>query len=162
MKPRLVNSWSVIATGLLAFSIIFGPSRASAEDLDAITCLSPAVIAENTADITEALEVACLALKADASPSAIEDQAIPIEGTQFVPVADPANDIRLWFADGSFLSAIEGRAIPTEVAQSVTIATLGRDVAEQEADITGSGPSVAMASAPAVAPRSVVILDPEE
>jgi hypothetical protein len=163
MKSRRVNAWSVIATVLLGFSIVFGASRASAEDLDAISCLSPTVIAENPADVSEALEVACLALKADASASAIEGQAIPVEDTQSVLVPDPANDIRLWFADGSFLSAIEGRAIPTEVAQSMTIATLGHDVAEQEADITDSAPSVAMASAPAVASRrSVVILDPEE
>src|SRR4029077_2014097 len=76
MKSHRVNAWSVIATVLLGFSIVFGASRAPAEDLDAISCLSPTVIAENTADVSEALEVACLALKADASPSTIEDQAI--------------------------------------------------------------------------------------
>jgi hypothetical protein len=162
MKTGLVNSSGALFTALLALSIVFGASRATAEDLDAISCPSPIFVAENSAEVTEALEVACLALKADASSSTIEGQAIPNEGIQFVPVADPANDIRLWFADASFLSAIEGQAIPIDVSQSVTIAALGDDVAER-ADITGSAPSVVMATAPAVASRrSVVILDPEQ
>ena len=125
--------------------------------------MSPIVIAENSADVSEALEVACLASRAKASVSGIEDQAISTEATQSVPVADPVNDIRVGFVDTSSLSAIEGQAIPIEVTQSVTIAILGHDVAERETDITGSAPSIVMATAPAIAPpRSVVILDPEE
>jgi hypothetical protein len=152
MKSGLVNSCSALATALLAMSIVFGASRAPAEDLDATSCLPPIVIAENSADVAEALEVSCLSARADAqtfdtvevaSPSD-EGQGISVEVTRSETVAAPGNDIRLWFADASFLSAIEGQAILIEVAQSVTVAASGNDVADGATDIAGSAPSIAI------------------
>ena len=79
MKSRLVISCGILLTALLAFSILFGASRASAEDLDALGCLSPAFVAENSAEVTEALELTCLSSRAATaevaqfvSPSAME------------------------------------------------------------------------------------------
>jgi hypothetical protein len=134
MKSRLVNSCTVLATVLLALSIVFGASRAPAEDLDAIGCLSPTVVAENSAEVTEALELACLSSRAATSDIA-----------QFVsPSAIKGNDIHLWLDDALSPLAMEGSAISVEVTQSVTVVALGHDVTDGEADITGSAPSIAI------------------
>jgi hypothetical protein len=134
MKSRRVNSWSVVAAALVGFSIVLGASRAPAEDLDAMACPSPIFIAENSADVSEALEVACLALRAATSDTA-----------QFVsPSAIEGNDIHLWLDDALSPLAMEGSAILVEVTQSVTVAALGHDVADGGADITGSAPSIAI------------------
>jgi hypothetical protein len=133
MKSRLVSSCA-LATALLAFSILFGASRASAEDLDAIGCLSPMVVAENSAEVTEALELTCLSSRAATSDIAQFVSPSPIEG----------NDIHLWLDDALSPLAMEGSAISVEVTQSVTVAALGQDVADEGADITGSAPSIAI------------------
>jgi hypothetical protein len=134
MKSGLVNSCTALATALLALSIVFGASRASAEDLDAIGCLPPIVVAENSAEVTEALELTCLASRAATSDIA-----------QFVsPSAIEGNDIHLWLDDGLSPLAMEGSAISVEVTQSVTVAALGQDVADGGADITGSAPAIAI------------------
>jgi hypothetical protein len=140
---------------LLAISIVFGASRAPAADLDGIGCLTPAVVAENSAEVTEALELTCLASRAATKTSDI---------AQFVsPPAIEGNDIHLWLDDALSPLAMEGSAISVEVVQSVTVAALGQDIADGATDNTGAAPSIVMATAPAVAPqRSVVILDPEE
>src|SRR6202011_3490108 len=92
MKSRLVNSCSALATALLAFSIMFGASRVSAEDLDAIGCLPPTTfVAENSAEVTEALELTCLSSRAATQTSDI---------AQFVsPSAIEGNDVHLWLDD---------------------------------------------------------------
>jgi hypothetical protein len=134
MKSGLVKSCSALATALLAFSIVFGASRALAEDLDATSRLPPTVVAENSAEITEVLEVTCLASRTDAQT-----------------------------LEGSCPLAVERQAILIEVAQSVTVAVLGQDVAERETDIAGFASSIVAAAAPAITPQSsAVILDPEE
>jgi hypothetical protein len=133
MKSRLVSSCSALATVFLAFSILFGASRASAEDFDAIGCLPPIVVAENSAEVTEALELTCL------SSRATSDIA------QFVsPSAIEGNDIHLWLDDALTPLAMEGSAISVEVIQSVTVAAMSQDVADGAADITGSAPSIAI------------------
>jgi hypothetical protein len=110
MKSRLVSSCSALATALLALSIVFGASRAPAEDLDAIGCLPPIVVAENSAEVTEALELTCLSSRAATSDIA-----------QFVsPSAIEGNDIHLWLDDALSPLAMEGSAISVEVTQSVT------------------------------------------
>jgi hypothetical protein len=135
MKSRLINSCTALATALLALSIVFGASRASAEDLDAIGCLPPTVVAENSAEVTEALELTCLSSRAATSSDI----------AQFVsPSAIKGNDIHLWLDDALSPLAMEGSAILVEVTQSVTVAALGHDVADGEADITGSAPSIAI------------------
>jgi hypothetical protein len=134
MKSRLVNSCTALATALLALSIVFGASRAPAEDLDAIGCLPPTVVAENSAEVTEAFEVTCLSSKAAASDIA-----------EFVaPSAIEGNDIHLWLDDALSPLAMEGSAISIEITQSVTVAALGQDVADGTTDIAGSAPSVAI------------------
>jgi hypothetical protein len=133
MKSRLVSSCSALATAFLAFSIMFGASRASAEDFDATGCLSPIVVAENSAEVTEALELTCLASRAVSDIAQFVSPA-PIEG----------NDIHLWLDDALSPLAMEGSAIWVEVTQSVTVAALGQDVADGAADITGSAPSIAI------------------
>ena len=129
MNSRLVIPCGILLTALLAFSILFGASRASAEDLDALGCLSPAFVAENSAEVTEALELTCLASRAAqfVSPSAIE-----------------GNDIHLWLDDALSPLAMEGSAISVEVTQSVTVATFGQDAADGATDITGSAPPIAI------------------
>ena len=105
MKSSSVNASGALATALLSLSIVFVASPAPAEGLDAISCLPPTVIAENSAEVAEAFEVTCISSRADAqtfevaSPSAIEGQAIPIEITQSVTIAAPGDDIRLWGDD---------------------------------------------------------------
>jgi hypothetical protein len=134
MKSRRVNSWSVIATVLLGFSIVFGASRAPAEDLNATSCPSPVFVAENSAEVTEALELSCLSSRAATSDIA-----------QFVsPSAIEGNDIRLWLDDALSPLAMEGSAISVEVTQSVTVAAVGQDAAAGATDITGSTPSIAI------------------
>jgi hypothetical protein len=134
MKSRLINCCTVLATALLALSIVFGASRASAEDLDAIGCLPPTVVAENSAEVTEALELTCLSSRAAASDIA-----------QFVaPSAIQGNDIHLWLDDALTPLAMEGSAISVEIIQSVTVAALGQDDADGATDITGSAPSIAI------------------
>jgi hypothetical protein len=153
MKSSLVNSCTALATALLALSIVFGASRAPAEDLDAIGCLPPTVVAENSAEVTEALEVTCLSSRAAAqifdtaevaSPSAIDGQAISVEVNQSVTVAALGNDMRMWVDDTFSPSAIEGPAILIEITQSVTVAAVGHDAADGPTDITGSAPSIAI------------------
>ena len=135
MKSRRVNSWSVIATVLLGFSIVFGASRAPAEDLNATSCPSPIFVAENSAEVTEALELSCLSSRAATSPDI----------AQFVsPSTAGGNDIHLWLDDALSPLAMEGSAISVEVTQSVTVAAWGHDVADGGADITGSAPSIAI------------------
>jgi hypothetical protein len=153
MKTGLVNSSGALFTALLALSIVFGASRAVAEDLDATGCLPPTVVAENSAEVAEAFEVACLSSRAAAqtfdmaevaSPSAVEGQAISIEVNQSVTVAALGNDMLLW-VDGAFTPlAIEGPAILIELTQSVTVAASGHDIADGATDITGSTPSIAI------------------
>jgi hypothetical protein len=134
MKSSLVNSCTTLATALLALSIVFGASRAPAEDLDAIGCLPPMVVAENSAEVTEAFELTCLSSRAASSDIA-----------QFVsPSAIEGNDMHLWLDDALSPLAMEGSAISVEVTQSVTVAALGQDVADGGADITGSAPSIAI------------------
>jgi hypothetical protein len=134
MKSSLVNSCTTLATALLALSIVFGASRAPAEDLDAIACLPPMVVAENSAEVTEAFELACLSSRAASSDIA-----------QFVsPSAIEGNDIHLWLDDALSPLAMEGSAVSVEVTQSVTVAALGQDVADGTTDITGSAPSIAI------------------
>jgi hypothetical protein len=137
MKSRLVNSCSALATALLAFSIMFGASRVSAEDLDAIGCLPPTTfVAENSAEVTEALELTCLSSRAATQTSDI---------AQFVsPSAIEGNDVHLWLDDALSPLAMEGSAISVEVTQSVTVAASGQDVADGATDITGSVPSIAI------------------
>jgi hypothetical protein len=92
------------------------------------------VVAENSAEVTEALELTCLSSRAATSDIA-----------QFVsPSAIEGNDIYLWLDDALSPLAMEGSAISVEVTQSVTVAALGHDVADEGADITGSAPSVAI------------------
>jgi|SRR6516162_2681050 len=134
MKSHLVSSWSALATALLAFSIVFGASRAPAEDLDPIGCQPPVVVAENSAEVAEALELTCLSSRAATSNIA-----------EFVsPSAIEANDIHLWLDDDLSPLAMEGSAISVEVTQSVTVAALGQDVAEGAADNAASAPPVAI------------------
>ena len=134
MKSHLVSSWSALATALLVFSIVFGASRAPAEDLNAIGCLAPVVVAQNSAEVTEALELTCLSSRAATSNIA-----------EFVsPSAIEANDIHLWLDDDLSPLAMEGSAISVEVTQSVTVAALGQDVAEGAADNAASAPPVAI------------------
>jgi hypothetical protein len=136
MKSRLVNSCSALATALLAFSIMFGASRVSAEDIDAIGCLSPTFVAENSAEVSEALELTCLSSRAAAQTSDI---------VQFVsPSAIEGNDVHLWLDDALSPLAMEGSAIAVEVTQSETVAASGQDVADGATDITGSVPSIAI------------------
>jgi len=136
MKSRLVNSCSALATALLAFSIMFGASRVSAEDIDAIGCLSPTFVAENSAEVSEALELTCLSSRAAAQTSDI---------VQFVsPSAIEVNDVHLWLDDALSPLAMEGSAIAVEVTQSETVAASGQDVADGATDITGSVPSIAI------------------
>ena len=136
MKSRLVNSCSALATALLAFSIMFGASRVSAEDIDAIGCLSPTFVAENSAEVSEALELTCLSSRAATQTSDI---------AQFVsPSAIEGNDVHLWLDDALSPLAMEGSAISVEVTQSVTVAASGQDVADGATDITGSVPSIAI------------------
>jgi hypothetical protein len=131
MKTGLVNSSGALLTALLALSIVFGASRAPAEDFDALGCLPPTVVAENSVEVTEALELTCLSSRAATSDIA-----------QFVsPSAIEGNDIHLWLDDALSPLAMEGSAISVEVTQSVTVAALGHDVAP---DITGSAPSIAI------------------
>ena len=152
MKSRLVSSCSALATALLAFSIMFGASRVSAEDLDAIGCLSPTFVAENSAEVSEALELTCLSSKAGAqsdiadvaSLSAMAGQATAVEGDQSAAAAPLENDIHLWLDDALSPLAMEGSAISVEVTQSATIVALGHDVADAATDITGSAPSIAI------------------
>jgi hypothetical protein len=121
---------------LLAFSILFGASRAPAEAFDATGCLPPTMVAENSAEVTEAFELACLWSRAATQTPDI---------AQFVsPPATEGNDIRLWLDDALSPLAMEGSAISVEVTQSVTVATLGQDVAYGATDITGSVPSIAI------------------
>jgi hypothetical protein len=134
MKSRLVSSCSALAIALLAFSILFGASRAPAEGLDATLCLPPIMVAESSAEVTEAFELACLASRAATSDVA-----------QFVsPSAIEGNDVRLWLDDALSPLAMEGSAITVEVTQSVTVAALGQDMADGATDITGSAPSIAI------------------
>ena len=134
MKSRLVISCGILLTALLAFSILFGASRASAEDLDALGCLSPAFVAENSAEVTEALELTCLS-----------SRAATAEVAQFVSSsAMEDNHIHLWLDDALWPLAMEGSAISVEVTQSVTVAALGQDVADGATDITDSAPSIAI------------------
>ena len=134
MKSHLVSSWSALATALLAFSIVFGASRAPAEDLDPIGCQPPVVVAENSAEVAEALELTCLSSRAATSDIA-----------EFVsPSAIGGNDVRLWLDDDLSPLAMEGSAISVEVTQSVTVAALGQDVAEGAADNAASAPPVAI------------------
>jgi hypothetical protein len=136
MKSRLVSSCSALATALLAFSIMFGASRVSAEDIDAIGCLSPTFVAENSAEVSEALELTCLSSRAAAQTSDI---------VQFVPPsAIEGNDVHLWLDDALSPLAMEGSAIAVEVTQSETVAASGQDVADGATDITGSVPSIAI------------------
>jgi hypothetical protein len=136
MKSRLVSSCSALATALLAFSIMFGASRVSAEELDAIGCLSPTFVAENSAEVSEALELTCLSSRAAAQISDI---------AQFVsPPAIEGNDVHLWLDDALSPLAMEGSAIAVEVTQSATVAASGQDVADGATDITGSVPSIAI------------------
>ena len=136
MKSRLVSSCSALATALLAFSIMFGASRVSAEDIDAIGCLSPTFVAENSAEVSEALELTCLSSRAATQTSDI---------AQFVsPSAIEGNDVHLWLDDALSPLAMEGSAISVEVTQSVTVAASGQDVADGATDITGSVPSIAI------------------
>ena len=146
-------SFGALTTALLAFSIVLGASQARAEGHDAMSCLPPTVVAENSAEVAEAFELACLSSRTSAqtfgmaqvvSPSAIKRQAISIEVSQSVTVAAPGNDIRLWVDEAFLPSAIEGPAILMEVTQSVTVATSGRDVAERATDIANSPPSIAI------------------
>jgi hypothetical protein len=134
MKSRLVRSCSALAAALLAFSILFGASRAPAEDLDAIGCLPPIVVAENSAEVAEALELTCLSSRAASSDIALFVSPSTIEG----------NDIHLWLDDGLSPLAMEGSAISVKVIQSVTVAALGQDVADRATDIANSAPSIAI------------------
>jgi hypothetical protein len=130
MKSRLVSSCSTLATALLAF-IMFGASRVSAEDLDAIGCLPPTFVAENSAEVSEALELTCLSSRADAQTdiadvaflSAMAGQATAVEGDQSAAAAPLENDIHLWLDDALSPLAMEGSAISVEVTQSATIAS---------------------------------------
>ena len=135
MKSRLVVSCGILVIALLAFSLMFGASRAQAEDLDAISsCLPPIMVAENSAEVTEAFELTCLS-----------SRAATLEVAQFVsPSAAEGNDIHLWLDDALSPLAMEGSAISVEVTQSVTVAALGQDVAHGTTDITGSAPSIAI------------------
>jgi hypothetical protein len=91
-------------------------------------------VAENSAEVTEALELTCLS-----------SRAVTGEVAQFVsPSAIEGNDIHLWLDDGLSPLAMEGSAISVEVTQSVTVAALGQDVADGATDITGSAPSIAI------------------
>ena len=136
MKSRLVSSCSALAIALLAFSILFGASRAPAEGFDATGCLPPTFVAENSAEVTEAFELTCLASRAAAQTS---DMA------QFVsPSAIEGNDIRLWLDDALSPLAMEGSAISVEVTQSVTVAALGQDATDGAADNTPTTPSIAI------------------
>jgi hypothetical protein len=116
---------------------MFGASRVSAEDLDAIGCLPPTTfVAENSAEVTEALELTCLSSRAAAQTSDI---------VQFVsPSAIEGNDVHLWLDDALSPLAMEGSAIAVEVTQSETVAASGQDVADGATDITGSVPSIAI------------------
>ena len=127
-------SFGALATALLAFSILFGASRAPAEYLDAIGCPPPIVVAENSAEVAEALELTCLSSRAATSDIA-----------QFVsPSAIEGNDIHLWLDDDLSPLAMEGSAISVEVIQSVTVAALGQDVADRATDIANSAPFIAI------------------
>jgi hypothetical protein len=153
MKTGLVNSSGALFTALVALSLVFGASRAVAEDLDATGCLPPTVVAENSAEVAEAFELACLSSRTGAqaldtvevaSPSAIEGQAISTEVDRSVVAAAFGNDIRLW-ADAAFSPAvIEGPAILIELPQSVTVASSGNDIADEATYITRSAPSIAI------------------
>ena len=140
--------FGALATALLAFSIVLGPSQTRADDRDARSCLPPTVVAENSADVPEAFELACLSSTSAqnaaevASPSAIKRQAIFIEVSQSVTVAAPGNDILLWVDEAFLPLAIEGPAILIEVTQSETVVAPGRDVAETATDI--AAPSIAI------------------
>jgi hypothetical protein len=134
MKSRLVSSCGALATALLAFSILFGASRALAEDLDTISCLPPIMVAENSAEVTEAFELTCLLSRATTTEIAQFVSPSPIRG----------NDIHLWLDDALSPLAMEGSAISVEVTQSVTVATFGQDAADGATDITGSAPTIAI------------------
>jgi len=134
MKSRLAVSCGILVTALLAFSLMFGASRAQAEGLDALGCLLPAFVAENSAEVTEALELTCLS-----------SGAATAEVAQFIsPSSIEDNDIHLWLDDALSPLAMEGSAISVEVTQSVTVAALGQDVTDGATDITGSPPSIAI------------------
>jgi hypothetical protein len=134
MKSRLVSSCGALATALLAFSILFGASRAPAEDLDTISCLPPIMVAENSAEVTEAFELTCLSSRAATTDIAQFVSPSPIQG----------NDIHLRLDDALSPLAMEGSANTVEVTQSVTVATFGQDAADGATDITGSAPSIAI------------------
>ena len=148
MKPGIC--FGALATALLAFSIVLGPSQTRADDLDARSCLPLTFVAENSAEVAEALEVACLSSTSAqtidaaevASPSAIKRPAIFIGVSQSVTVAAPGNDIQLWVDEAFLPLAIEGPAILIEVTQSETVVVPGREVAERTTDI--AEPSIAI------------------
>jgi hypothetical protein len=144
--------FGALASALLAFSIVLGPTQTRADDLDARSCLPLTFMAENSAEVAEAFEVACLSSTSAqtidaaevASPSVIKRQAIFIEVSRSVTVAAPGNDIQLWVDDAFLPLAIEGPAILIEVTQSETVVASGRDVAARTTDIANSAPSIAI------------------
>jgi hypothetical protein len=68
-------SFGALATALLAFSIV--SSQARAEDLDAMSCLPPTVAADNSAEVAEAFEVACLSSRTSAQTFGMAQVASP-------------------------------------------------------------------------------------
>jgi hypothetical protein len=75
----------VVALAVLAFSFVLGTSRSYAEDAG-IACPPPAM--DIVADLAEELDVACHSqMAADATPTAIEGQAILVEISQSVTIA---------------------------------------------------------------------------